>query len=131
MEVRSSERVRTLVTQMARSRRGLSGNENARALISMMARSKCSNQRPDTLMQDRSPPARRNHLQRTAGPYIGVKLRRAQPEQLFSGVPLLTDIARLDRHVANVPIVLQKSKIERRQESRRFLGVSIATKRHS
>src|SRR3981189_809115 len=33
----------------------------------MMARSKCSNQRPDTLMQDRSPPARRNHLQRTAG----------------------------------------------------------------
>ena len=22
-------------------------------------------------MQDRSPPARRNHLQRTAGPYIG------------------------------------------------------------
>src|SRR6266850_6597384 len=43
------------------------------ALISMMARSKCSNQRPDTLMQDRSPPARRNHLQRTAGPYIGSK----------------------------------------------------------
>jgi transposase len=27
-----------------------------------------SNQRQDTLMQDRSPPARRNHLQRTAGP---------------------------------------------------------------
>src|SRR5882724_4477102 len=93
--------MRTLVTQMVQSR--LSVNENARALISMMARSKCSNQRPDTLMQDRSPPARRNHLQRTAGPYIGVKLRRAQPEQLFSGVPLLTDIARLDRHVANVP----------------------------
>src|SRR5467141_267224 len=40
----------------------------------MMARSKCSNQRPDTLMQDRSPPARRNHLQRTAGPYIRVNL---------------------------------------------------------
>src|SRR3982074_1142020 len=68
MEVRSSRRMRTLVTQW--SNRGLSGNENARALISMMARSKCSNQRPDTLMRDRSPPARRNHLQRTAGPYI-------------------------------------------------------------
>jgi hypothetical protein len=27
-----------------------------------MARSKCSNQRPDTLMQDRSPPARRKSL---------------------------------------------------------------------
>src|ERR1700681_1995103 len=39
----------------------------------MMARSKCSNQRPDTLMQDRSPPARQIHLQRTAGPYIRVK----------------------------------------------------------
>lgn len=51
--------------------RGLSANENARALISTMARSKCFNQRPDTLMQDRSPPARRNHLQRTAGPYMG------------------------------------------------------------
>jgi len=35
--------------------RGLSGNEIARALISMMARStKCSNRRPDTLMQDRT-----------------------------------------------------------------------------
>jgi hypothetical protein len=41
----------------------------------MMARGKCSNQRPNTLMQDRSPPARRNHLQRTAGPYSWVKLR--------------------------------------------------------
>jgi hypothetical protein len=28
----------------------------------MMVRSKCSNQRPDTLMQDRLPPARRNPL---------------------------------------------------------------------
>src|SRR6266403_4115584 len=52
MEDRSSRRMRTLVTQMAR--RGLSVNENARALISMMARSRTrSNQRPDTLMQDR------------------------------------------------------------------------------
>ena len=37
MEVRSSRRMRTLVTQMAG--RGLSANEIARALISMMARS--------------------------------------------------------------------------------------------
>ena len=37
MEVRSSRRVRTLVTQMARS--GLSANEIAPALIPMMARS--------------------------------------------------------------------------------------------
>ena len=37
MEVRSSRRMRTLVTQMPS--RGLSANELARALISMMARS--------------------------------------------------------------------------------------------
>jgi hypothetical protein len=35
MEVRSSRRMRNLVTQMVRS--GLSGNENAGALISMMS----------------------------------------------------------------------------------------------
>jgi hypothetical protein len=61
MEDRSSRRMRTLVTQMAG--RGLSANEIARALISMMVRgSTRSNQRPDTLMQDRSPPARRKPL---------------------------------------------------------------------
>src|SRR6185295_16110447 len=51
MEIRSSRRLRTLVTQMAL--RGLSANEIARTLIPMMARSRRSNQRPDTLMQDR------------------------------------------------------------------------------
>ena len=51
MEARSSRHLGTLVTRMANS--GLSANEIAGALISMMARSKCSNQRPDTLMQDR------------------------------------------------------------------------------
>jgi len=39
----------------------------------MMARSmKCSNQRPDTLMQDRISHVDEKLLQRTAGPYIGV-----------------------------------------------------------
>ena len=61
MEDRSSRRVRTLVTPTAR--RGLSANKIACALISMMARSTTrSNQRPDTLMQDRSLPDRRNSL---------------------------------------------------------------------
>ena len=55
MEDRSSRRLRTLVTLMAH--RGLSANENASALISMMARSTTrSHQRPDTLMQDRKAP---------------------------------------------------------------------------
>jgi hypothetical protein len=35
----------------------------------------CSNARPDTLMQDRSPPTRQIFLLRTAGPYIWVKSR--------------------------------------------------------
>jgi len=55
MEDRSSRRLRTLVTLMAPC--GLSANEIARALISMMARSATSsNRRPDTLMQDRTSP---------------------------------------------------------------------------
>src|SRR6266478_1425795 len=42
-------------------------------------------------------------LPNATAPHLdSTKLRRAQPEQMFSGVPLLTDIARLDRHVANV-----------------------------
>ena len=49
--------MQTLVTQ--RSDRDLSANQNARALITMMARSTTrSNLRPDTLMQDRLPPDR-------------------------------------------------------------------------
>src|SRR3954453_1721343 len=72
--------------------RGLSANENARALISMMARSKCSNQRPDTLMQDRSPPARRNHLQRTAGPYNGSNAA-PPPSAVASAPPQAADMS--------------------------------------
>ena len=39
----------------------------------MMVRSMSSNSRPDTLVQDRSPQPHGFLLQRTAGPYIGVK----------------------------------------------------------
>ena len=42
----------------------------------MMARSKCSNQRPDTLMQDRYRRIDEILLRRTAGPYIWVKFDR-------------------------------------------------------
>src|SRR5262249_12705227 len=68
MEDRSSRRVRTLATPMAPS-----ANQVARVLVPMMARStKGSNQRPDTLMQDRtSADPIKVLLQRTAGPYIG------------------------------------------------------------
>ena len=60
MEDRSSRRMRTLVTLMAG--RGLSANQMACALISMMARSTRSKQRPDTLMQDRYLPDRQKPL---------------------------------------------------------------------
>src|SRR5262245_64581893 len=68
----SFQRIRKLMPQIAL--RGMAGNELGRALISMMARStKGSNQRPDTLMQDRtSANSMKVLLQRTAGPYIWV-----------------------------------------------------------
>src|SRR5215470_9312275 len=56
----------------------------SRALISMMARSERSNQRPDTLMQDRSPPASRIFLRRTAGPYIRVTLRALHKDKCLT-----------------------------------------------
>src|ERR1035437_2112232 len=69
----------------------------------MMVRSTTSsNQRPDTLMQDRSRQIDENLLQRTAGPYIGVKLRRTQCEQMSSGLPLTADIAQYSVHVSKV-----------------------------
>ncbi len=46
---------------------------------------------------------------------------------MFSASPLRTDIPQCSRHVRFVPILLQKSKIERRQKSRegRILDVSL------
>ena len=75
MEDRSSRRMRILVTHLAPVR-GLPANQIACALMSMRARSTCSNQRPDTLMQDRIARIDENLLHRTAGPYIRVKTRR-------------------------------------------------------
>jgi acyl-CoA thioesterase len=54
----------------------------------MMARSTRSNQRPDTLMQDRICQIGENLLQRTAGPYIGVRslatdISTCRPERLL------------------------------------------------
>src|SRR5258705_4452018 len=59
----------------------------------MMARSKSSNQWPDTLMQDRNRQLDENLLQRAAGPYMWVKLRRTQYEYIFSTLPSNSDIA--------------------------------------
>jgi hypothetical protein len=88
MEDRSSRRLRALVTRMAR--RGLTANEIARALISMMALSTTSsNQRPDTLMQDRYRQLDENLLRRTAGPYIRVKLSHAHAPEAWPLYPQL------------------------------------------
>src|SRR5882762_9428669 len=101
MEVRSSRRMRTLVTQMVH--RGLSVNENARALISMMARSKCSNQRPDTLMQDRSPLIRRNLLATRGRTIHSGQSRQFDRARLTSGLPRIADLLSVRRHVSKVP----------------------------
>ena len=60
MEVRSSRRVRTLVTQMARS--GLSANEIAPALIPMMARSETLQSKAGYIDARPLPPYRQNSL---------------------------------------------------------------------
>src|SRR6516165_2719703 len=51
----------------------MAGNEIGCARISMMARSISSNTRPDTLVRDHRLQSHAFPLQRTAGPYIGVK----------------------------------------------------------
>ncbi len=71
MEKWSFQRTRELMTP--RALRGMAVNDVGRARISMMVRSMSSNSRPDTLVQDRTPQPHRFFLQRTAGPYIGVK----------------------------------------------------------
>jgi hypothetical protein len=90
MEKWSFQRIRELMTPIAL--RGMAGNKIGCARISMMVRSMSSNTRPDTLMQDRTLQAYRLLLQRTAGPYIGVKTSNAQNEQVFSGLSSIADI---------------------------------------
>ena len=78
-----------------RALRGMAVNEVGRARISMMVRSMSSNSRPDTLVQDRTPQPHRFLLQRTAGPYIGVKrfqtIRRCSVD-VAHGLALLFEI---------------------------------------
>ena len=44
--------------------------------------------------------------------------RRFGDARMTSALPLIAEIRRKDRHVRNVPILLQKSKIERPRKSR-------------
>jgi|SoiMethySBSTD1v2_1073268.scaffolds.fasta_scaffold49424_3 hypothetical protein len=75
MEQRSSRRIRELVTPTVRLR-GLSANEIECALISMMARSTSAPPKGRIHWCETEDPAHRFLLQRTAGPYIGVKTYR-------------------------------------------------------
>src|SRR6267142_4341554 len=69
-----------------------------------MARSTTrTNLRPDTLMQDRRRQFDEIFLQRTAGPYIRVKMRNTRKEQIISASPLSTDIIKHERQVGKVP----------------------------
>src|SRR3954471_15592165 len=69
MEIRSSRRFRTLVTQMVL--RGLSANEVAGALIPMMARSETLQSKAGYIDARRYRRIGEILLRRTAGPYIG------------------------------------------------------------
>jgi hypothetical protein len=91
MEVRPSRRMRTLVTRLAP--RGLSANELAGALISMMARSKALQSKAGYI--DARPPTAKLveiFLLRTAGPYIRVRSGKARTEQIESAYPSTADI---------------------------------------
>jgi hypothetical protein len=108
MEVRSSRRMRTLVTRMAH--RGLSANEIARALISMMARSMTRSKSKAGYI-DARPHIRQLEevlLQRTAGrpdhtcgsiapfrEHVGMS---ARDEHMFSGMPPIADVTEPCRH---------------------------------
>ena len=106
MEDRSSRRMRTLVTRMVH--RDLSAKKNACALISMMAGStNRSNQRPDTLMQDRI--ARINETSCTARPdhTFGSISPVLPPAQHGSLTPnKLTNIGRQEPHDCTVPMLV-------------------------
>src|SRR5215813_13912598 len=90
MEDRSSRRVRTLVTLTAQ--RGLSANKIACALISMMARSTCSNRRPNTLTQDRISQRRPNPLAPHGRTIHWVKPGITRAEHNESALPQAADI---------------------------------------
>src|SRR5262245_3640826 len=78
----------------------MSDNEIARALISMMAGSTCSNQKPDTLMQDRTSARSRKPLATHGRTIHWVKPGNAQNEHTLPDWPQKrTLVARLpDAH---------------------------------
>src|ERR1700737_3208616 len=83
--------------------RGLSANQLACALISMMARSTTrSNQRPDTLMQDRICQVDEPLATRGRTIHLGQK-RRFASLPAISGLPRTTDIVRPPRLGRFVP----------------------------
>jgi hypothetical protein len=109
MEKRSRRRTRDLVTQAASQ--GLSQNEIGCARISMMARSTNAPCKGRIQMRKTNPlHLFRFGLQRTAGPYSWVKLKRTQCEQMPSGLLLKAYIAQCSRHVSKVPTGLGEVK---------------------
>jgi hypothetical protein len=105
----------------------------------MMARSAASsNQRPDTLMQDRSPPARPDLLQRTTGQYIRVKpgggpLRRSTSAQMSGRGPVAPYSAtRRSRHVfsrARFGTQVAATVIRARNQLHSFAGSGLGARR--
>src|SRR5438876_11243480 len=103
MEKRSRRRVPELVTRLAFQ--GLSETEIGRARISMMARS------ANVTFKGRIQKRKTYHLQiitfglqRAAGPYSRLKLRKPHCEQMFSGLPPKASVSGQHRHFRRVPL---------------------------
>ena len=99
---RSSRRVRTLVTQLARSRL-VRESGRMRADIhdgpeqTLQSEAGYSNARPHQ-------PGRRNLLHRTAGPYRWVKMRRTHIEHMLSALPPIATEERTFLIGSSVPL---------------------------
>ena len=74
----------------------------------MVARSKSSNQRPDTLMQDRKPTARRKPLATRGRTIHSGQTRTSGNENAESVLPSITDLGEMRRRVVFSSICLAK-----------------------
>src|SRR5262245_62391025 len=104
---RSSRRVRTLVTQLARSRLiresgRMRADTHDGPELTLQSEAGYSNARPHQ-------PGRRNLLHRTAGPYSWVRVGHSTVSAQCPNCPRKVEVDPRSCDVAKVPIVLQKS----------------------
>src|SRR5262245_45495170 len=122
---RSSRRVRTLVTQLARSRLvresgRMRADTHDGPELTLQSEAGYSNARPHQ-------PGRRNLLHRTAGPYSWVITGKAQREHKISALPLKADTRQMRREGGLVP----QAAVSNRSEAAPYSLTSAATSSRS